>query len=131
MRIISRLFAAFALASAAAAAAESVQPVNGCVSFTVSAGTGCAWMCSYCANQLGTNNYYFTTDVCKYQEGAGCVGNPLAGVTYTCCAAADEAASEAEEEDAKSCDDAEAAAEATWDETITEIRITEIRRRVV
>ena len=59
---------------------------NGCISFSVSAGTGCAWMCNYCANQLGTNNYYFTNQVCTYQTG-GCVGNPQAGVTYTCCSA--------------------------------------------
>ena len=59
--------------------------VNGCVSFSVSSGTGCAWMCNYCANQLGTNNYYFTDGVCTYQEGVGCVGNPIAGKTYTCC----------------------------------------------
>ena len=59
--------------------------VNGCVSFSVSSGTGCAWMCNYCANQLGTNNYYFTDGVCSYQEGVGCVGNPIAGKTYTCC----------------------------------------------
>ena len=59
---------------------------NGCVQFTVSSGTGCAWMCSYCANQLGTNNYYFTDGVCSYQEGQGCVGNPIAGKQYTCCA---------------------------------------------
>jgi len=56
---------------------------NGCISFTVSAGTGCAWMCNYCANQLGPN-YYFTDQVCTYQ-GTGCVGNPQLGVTYTCC----------------------------------------------
>ena len=59
---------------------------NGCISFSVSAGTGCAWMCNYCANQLGTNNYYFTDQVCTYQE-TGCVGNPQVGVTYTCCSA--------------------------------------------
>jgi hypothetical protein len=41
-------------------------------------------MCSYCANNLGTNNYYFTDGVCKY-EGGGCAGNPMAGKTYTCC----------------------------------------------
>jgi len=58
---------------------------NNCVSFTVSSGTGCAWMCNYCANQLGTNNYYFTDDVCVYQSG-GCAGNPVAGDVYTCCA---------------------------------------------
>ena len=65
--------------------ATNVVPVNGCVSFSVGAGTGCAWMCDYCANTLGTNNYYFTTDVCTY-EGSGCVGSPQAGTTYTCCA---------------------------------------------
>jgi hypothetical protein len=57
---------------------------NNCISFSVGAGTGCQWMCNYCANQLGTNNYYFTNDVCTYETG-GCVGNPQAGVTYTCC----------------------------------------------
>ena len=60
---------------------------NQCVQFSVSSGTGCAWMCNYCASQLGTNNYYFTDGVCSYQEGQGCVGNPIAGKTYTCCAA--------------------------------------------
>ena len=58
---------------------------NSCVQFSVTSGTGCAWMCNYCANQLGTNNYYFTDNVCTYQEGQGCVGNPIAGKTYTCC----------------------------------------------
>jgi hypothetical protein len=60
-------------------------PENNCVTFSVSSGTGCAWMCNYCANQLGTNNYYFTDNVCTYQEGTGCVGNPIAGKSYTCC----------------------------------------------
>jgi hypothetical protein len=58
---------------------------NNCIQFTVSSGTGCAWMCNYCANQLATNNYYFTDGVCTYQEGQGCVGNPIAGKTYSCC----------------------------------------------
>jgi len=58
---------------------------NSCVTFTVSQGTGCAWMCNYCANQLGTDNYYFTDNVCTYQQGVGCVGNPYAGKSYTCC----------------------------------------------
>jgi len=57
---------------------------NGCVNFVLAAGTGCAWMCQYCANALGTANYYFTDSVCTYQTG-GCAGNPQAGVTYTCC----------------------------------------------
>jgi hypothetical protein len=58
---------------------------NSCITFTVSQGTGCEWMCNYCANQLGTNNYYFTDGVCTYQQGTGCVGNPFAGKSYTCC----------------------------------------------
>ena len=57
---------------------------NGCITFSVAAGTGCAWMCNYCVSQLGTNNYYFTDDVCVYEPG-GCVGNPVAGKSYTCC----------------------------------------------
>jgi hypothetical protein len=61
-----------------------IIPQNNCINFSVGAGTGCEWMCSYCATNLGTNNYYFTTDVCKYESG-GCVGNPQTGVTYTCC----------------------------------------------
>ena len=58
---------------------------NNCVQFTVSSGTGCAWMCNYCASKLATNNYYFTDNVCTYQQGQGCVGNPIAGKSYTCC----------------------------------------------
>jgi len=58
---------------------------NQCLQFSVTSGTGCAWMCNYCANQLGTNNYYFTDGVCNYEEGLGCVGNPIAGKTYSCC----------------------------------------------
>ena len=56
-----------------------------CIHFSVGSGTSCQWMCQYCADQLGTNNYYFTDGVCTYQTG-GCQGNPLVGVTYTCCA---------------------------------------------
>jgi hypothetical protein len=58
---------------------------NNCIQFTVSSGTGCAWMCNYCASQLATYNYYFTDGVCTYQDGQGCVGNPVAGKTYSCC----------------------------------------------
>lgn len=61
-----------------------ITPVNNCIQFTVGSGTGCDWMCNYCANQLGTFNYYFTDGVCTYQTG-GCVGNPVAGKVYTCC----------------------------------------------
>lgn len=60
------------------------SPSNNCVSFTVGSGTGCDWMCNYCSNQLGTNNYYFVDGVCTYQTG-GCVGSPVAGKQYACC----------------------------------------------
>ena len=64
---------------------------NSCISFTVGSGTGCSWMCSYCAQQLGTNNYYFTDGVCKYDPNqGGCVGSPQSGVQYTCCSAGDQ-----------------------------------------
>lgn len=63
---------------------STIIPKNNCVSFSVGSGTGCQWMCNYCANTLGTNNYYFTTGVCTYESG-GCVGSPQSGVTYTCC----------------------------------------------
>ena len=86
------LFALFALV-----AADPVNVSNNCITFTLGSGTGCQWMCDYCANTLGTNNYYFTTDVCKYEAIPvvdipqvyvlrGCVGTPSAGASYTCCA---------------------------------------------
>jgi len=59
-------------------------PNNNCIQFKVTQGTGCAWMCNYCSNTLGTYNYYFPDNVCTYQQG-GCVGNPIAGKLYTCC----------------------------------------------
>lgn len=70
-------------------AAPFPPPTDGpqCTAFTIAAGTGCAWMCNYCANELGTNNYYFVDGVCKYQEGVGCVGNPQTNYIYTCCRA--------------------------------------------
>lgn len=139
MKLFTTLFAAFAAATATRTSTSTNTIVDGCVSFSVSGGTGCAWMCNYCAGALGTNNYYFTTDVCTYEEGVGCVGSPQAGVTYTCCAAGDEiisedveaAEEEAEEDEATSCETESEAEEAAaeWDETITEICITEKRRR--
>lgn len=59
---------------------------NNCITFSVGSGTGCAWMCNYCSEQLGTNNYYFTDGVCHYEDG-GCVGSPMVGQQYTCCSA--------------------------------------------
>ena len=66
------------------------QPSNNCYTFTVGQGTGCQYLCNLCSNQLGTDNYYFTDNVCTYDSGVGCVGNPLAGKQYTCCAAGNE-----------------------------------------
>jgi hypothetical protein len=63
---------------------STLKTPNSCISFSVSSGTGCAWMCNYCATNLGTNNYYFTNGVCQYQS-TGCVGNPMANTQYTCC----------------------------------------------
>ena len=85
------LFFAVALATDATclpspATTETVAVSNQCVTFTVGSGTGCAWMCGYCAAALGPN-YYFTNSVCTYSAGS-CVGNPVAGESYTCCAAA-------------------------------------------
>jgi len=80
MRVFTLLF----IAISNVLAQNTTCSQNSCISFSISAGTGCDWMCSYCANNLGTNNYYFIDGVCSYQSG-GCVGNPQAGVTYTCC----------------------------------------------
>ena len=83
MRVLKFLVSLFALANGSEICLDPIS--NKCVQFSVSSGTGCAWMCNYCATSLGTNNYYFTDGVCSYQEGQGCVGNPIAGKTYTCC----------------------------------------------
>lgn len=84
MRLLGLLFGVIGVLSKGNEVCE--QPKNQCVSFTIGSGTGCAWMCNYCASQLGTNNYYFTDNVCTYKEGQGCVGSPVAGKSYTCCA---------------------------------------------
>ncbi len=39
---------------------SDVCHTNKCITFSVGSGTGCDWMCNYCATNLGTNNYYFT-----------------------------------------------------------------------
>ena len=87
MKFLGLLFSLFVLSMGKNEVCNVIEkPIDGCIQFSVSSGTGCAWMCNYCANQLGTNNYYFTDNVCTYQIGEGCVGNPIAGKTYTCCA---------------------------------------------
>ncbi len=89
VEMIKSIIALLALLSGVNASHENytqvgITPVNNCIQFSVSSGTGCAWMCNYCANQLGTFNYYFPDSVCTYQSG-GCVGSPVAGKTYSCC----------------------------------------------
>jgi hypothetical protein len=79
MKILNTLFLLFTIFSIGQSTLS-----NNCVTFTIGQGTGCNWMCNYCADQLGTNNYYFTDSVCTYQTG-GCVGNPISGKEYTCC----------------------------------------------
>ena len=86
MRLFGLLFSIFVIASKGDDICND-EPKNQCIQFTVGSGTGCDWMCNYCATQLGTNNYYFTDSVCVYQQGQGCVGSPVAGKTYTCCSA--------------------------------------------
>ncbi len=56
-----------------------------CETFQVAPGTGCAWMCEYCASKVGPD-FYFTVPVCTYAEG-GCVGVPQPSTMYTCCEA--------------------------------------------
>lgn len=85
MRFLGLLLSIFAIVSKGDKMCQ--DPNNNCIQFTVGSGTGCDWMCNYCANQLGTNNYYFTDNVCTYKEGQGCIGSPIAGKQYTCCSA--------------------------------------------
>lgn len=82
MKFLSALFYLFTIVNSTKIC-ENTDVPNNCISFTVGQGTGCAWMCNYCASNLGPN-YYFTDNVCVYQSG-GCVGNPISGKTYTCC----------------------------------------------
>lgn len=100
--VLFTLFAFIGISNVSNAELLSTQS-NSCVRFSVSSGTGCAWMCNYCANQLGTNNYYFTDNVCVYQQGEGCVGNPIAGQTYTCCSLSDSNKSDLHKKKKKSC----------------------------
>lgn len=85
MKIIKYLLTIIAIGLANANKECKSNPSNNCITFTIGSGTGCAWMCSYCQSQLGTTNYYFIDNVCTYQSGIGCAGNPIAGNSYTCC----------------------------------------------
>ena len=89
-KLLLLVLALFASVGNSQVVVGSTNPSNNCVTFSVTQGTGCQWMCNYCSNQLGTNNYYFIDNVCTYESGVGCVGSPLAGKQYTCCAAGEE-----------------------------------------
>jgi hypothetical protein len=86
MKVFNFLLCIISTVNAGYVCNDSNNVTNQCIQFSISSGTGCAWMCNYCANQLGTTNYYFTDGVCSYQYGVGCVGNPITGKSYTCCA---------------------------------------------
>lgn len=83
LRVLAIAAAFFAADARNSFFTESTASSN-CISFQVSAGTGCQWMCNYCANTLGTTDYYFTNGVCTYETG-GCIGSPQVGILYTCC----------------------------------------------
>lgn len=82
--LISSIISILSVQSLETCVLNTTEVSNGCMSFSVGQGTGCAWMCQYCQTNLGTTNYYFTDGVCTYQSG-GCAGNPVAGKQYTCC----------------------------------------------
>lgn len=87
MKLLSHILSIFTLSIVSSSKHCHIKNAitDGCITFSVGQGTGCAWMCNYCANTLGTNNYYFTDCVCTYEQGVGCVGSPIAGKSYTCC----------------------------------------------
>lgn len=57
---------------------------NRCITFVVTEGTSCDFMCNYCAETLGTNDFIFTDWVCDNRNGR-CKGEPIAWMDYTCC----------------------------------------------
>ncbi len=65
---------------------SNIVNVNGqdCITFTIGDGTGCQFMCDYCAENLGTRNFYFTDWICTNNNGI-CAGDPIPWETYTCC----------------------------------------------
>ena len=83
MRIITILATILSIVTSSEVCKEVA---NNCISFSVTSGTGCAWMCNYCASQLGTNNFYFADGICSYSADEGtCIGNPIAVKQYQCC----------------------------------------------
>lgn len=93
MKIVHSLVFALQFLSTLVNGEYSKDSPNNCITFSVGPGTGCAWMCNYCATELGTNNYYFTDGVCSYAPG-GCVGSPQVGVDYTCCSGSEDCISD-------------------------------------
>ena len=52
MNFVSLMLTVIAMVSVSSGLPQ-ITPQNNCVSFSVGPGTGCSWMCSYCADQLG------------------------------------------------------------------------------
>jgi hypothetical protein len=61
MKFLTALFYLFTVVNSTNTCENTPTP-NNCISFTVGQGPGCAWMCNYCASNLGPN-YYFTDNV--------------------------------------------------------------------
>ena len=55
-----------------------------CITFSIGEGTGCEFMSFYCAQNLGTNNIYFTDWICSEKNGRW-IGDPMPYEEYTCC----------------------------------------------
>ena len=55
-----------------------------CITFSIGDGPGCQYMCDYCAENLGTIDFYFTDWICTNKNGV-CTGEPMPWETYTCC----------------------------------------------
>ncbi len=85
MKIISNLFLLYnSLVGIIFSKSNSKRNQSDCISFTIGENTGCQFMCDYCAQNLGTNNFYFTDWICKNRNGI-CTGTPSAYEEYTCC----------------------------------------------
>ncbi len=91
LALFSRLAAPVSSQVVSSQVPQAIVGSNNCYTFTVGQGTGCQYLCNLCSNQLGTDNYYFTDNVCTYDSSLGyCTGNPQQYKQYTCCAAGEE-----------------------------------------
>lgn len=79
MRFLSLIFSYLAIFQK-----KTKQNDEYCITFTIGEDTGCQYMCDYCAENLGTTDFYFTDWICKNKNGM-CSGDPMPWETYTCC----------------------------------------------